>query len=163
MKRSLVIIAVLALGLSFAACNAKENEPAATPATSAATTAAVSETTTATTAEATSDTTSASEDKADQKGAEYIKGIAGVWVEDTELDPRVMTIGEDGSVSIEFRGGGAMMGKVELVFDSDKPTFVFDLGPENSMKVTSVDEPGKQEKITFDSNKFLPFSREKQN
>ena len=163
MKRSLVIIAALALGLSFAACNAKESGSTTAPATSATTTTTAVETTSAASSEATSESTSAPEDKADKKDAEYIKGIAGVWVEDTDLDARVMTIEEDGSVSIAFRGSGAMLGTVKVDHEGDKTVLVFDLGPENSMKVTSVDEPGKQEKIVFDSKDFLPFSREKQN
>lgn len=143
--------------ISMAACNTPKTETSAT--SSETTTTAATETTTETTTEATSETTPASEDKGNDE-ASYIKGIAGVWLEDTDLDPRVMTIEEDGSFKIEFRGGGAMFGKVKLVMDGDKPVLEFDMGEGDIMKVTSVAEPGKQEEITFDRDGFLSFKRE---
>ena len=147
-----------AMLISMAACNTPKTESSAT--SSETTTAAATETTTETTTEATSETTSASEEDKGKDEAAYIKGIAGVWVEDTGLDPRVMTIEEDGKFKIEFRGGGSMFGTVKLAMDGDKPVLEFDMGEGDIMKVTSVAEPGKQEEIAFDRDDFLAFKRE---
>ena len=158
MKRSIVIVTALAMAFAMTACNASGSK------TSVTTEAPVTETTTEETTESTSDTSPiVSEEPLKPDGTAYIKGIAGVWIEDTELDARVMKIEEDGSFTIEFRGGGAMFGTINFVVEDDKPVFEFDLGNGDIMKVNSVAEPGKQEKIEFDSKDFLSFSREKQN
>ena len=163
MKRSIVIVTALAMAFAMTACNASDSKtPAATEASVTETTTEATTTTEETTEES-SETTPVSEEPLKPDGTAYIKGIAGVWIEDTELDARVMTIEEDGTFTIEFRGGGAMYGTINFVVEDDKPVFEFDLGAGDIMKVNSVEEPGKQEKIEFDSKDFLSFSREKQN
>ena len=164
MKRTIVMVTALAMALAMTACNTAGGETTAATEAPATETTTEATTTTEETTEATSETTpSASEEPLKPDGTAYIKGITGVWIEDTELDARVMTIGEDGSFKIEFRGGGAMDGTINFLMEGDKPVFEFDLGTGEVMKVNSVAEPGQQEKIEFDSKDFLSFSREKQN
>ena len=164
MKRSIVIVTALAMAFAMTACNASGSKTSVTTEAPVTETTTEATTTTEETTESTSDTSPiVSEEPLKPDGTAYIKGIAGVWIEDTELDARVMKIEEDGSFTIEFRGGGAMFGTINFVVEDDKPVFEFVLGYGDIMKVNSVAEPGKQEMIEFDSKDFLSFSREKQN
>ena len=44
-----------------------------------------------------------------------IQDIVGFWLEDNALDPRLLTINEDGSYKLAYEGGGSRFGTVKLV------------------------------------------------
>ncbi|MBQ8979808.1 MAG: hypothetical protein IJ080_08660 [Oscillospiraceae bacterium] len=105
MKRS-ILFALIAVMSAMTACgtNAPAPESSQTSQTAVSDAEITAETTTAeTTAETTVKT-------AANKAS--VKDIAGVWFEDS-LDARTLTINEDGTFTLEYRGGGAKNGTVK--------------------------------------------------
>lgn len=127
MKKIISCLAVLAIMTSVTACGSKSenNTTEAETTTAAQTTAAettISETTSAettvTTTEATSaETTAEADDKAAVEGSASVSDIAGTWYEQDALDPRTLTINEDGSFILEYKGGGARYGTVKIDYE----------------------------------------------
>ena len=114
MKRSILLFALIAVMSAMTACgtNAPAPESSQTSQTAVSDAEITAETTTAeTTAETTADTTSETAAETALNKAS-VKDIAGVWFEDS-LDARTLTINEDGTFTLEYRGGGAKNGTVK--------------------------------------------------
>ncbi len=125
-NRMISCIALITLMASLTACGAGTDAPAASSAetTAAQTTTAAPETTTAetttttaasTTAETTSETASETKAPAAENTAS-VSDVASVWFEDA-LDARTLTINEDGTFILEYKGGGARYGTVKTDYE----------------------------------------------
>lgn len=133
MKKNIIIscIALSALTASMTACGAQTapTAPAVSAVeTTAAQTTTAAETTTAetTTAKATETTAaktaaettaSAKTEDLSAEGSASVKDIAGVWFEDA-LDARTLTINEDGTFTLEYKGGGFRNGTVSIDYET---------------------------------------------
>ena len=124
MKRTAAAAAFLS-ALLLCSCG-ETSAPAQTSAattTAAETTTTAAETTTTAKAEETtaSETSAAPETTASETAEENLsadeetagaKDIAGTWFETDALDPRTLTINEDGTFALVYKGGGTMTGTV---------------------------------------------------
>lgn len=121
------IISRIALALTITAltaCGGNTDTSAPAPAadtTTAAQTTTAAETTSAaetTTAADTTTTTATSSEaeitEAAAVGTASVKDIAGIWYEKDALDTRTLTINEDGTFTLEYKGGGSRTGTVKI-------------------------------------------------
>ena len=52
-----------------------------------------------------------------RKAEAYITDIVGVWNEADVLDSRTLTVNEDGTFKLEYRGGGTLFGTVKIEYE----------------------------------------------
>lgn len=117
-KRIISCIALIALSAAVTACGAQTAAPAPAETTAAQTTTAAPETTAAetTTTKAPETTAAKTEDSAS------VSDVVGTWFEDA-LDPRTLTINEDGTFTLEYKGGGARYGTVKIDHDNGRARY----------------------------------------
>ncbi|MBR1443590.1 MAG: hypothetical protein IJ583_08660 [Firmicutes bacterium] len=83
------------------------------------------------------------EKKISSEGNARVKDIAGVWFEDA-LDPRTLTIDEDGTFTLEYKGGGFKSGIVTIDYE------VFGDGSQRAWY--NLSEDGDENWISFSEN-----------
>ena len=118
-KNNTIMSIVVMLTITvLTACGGQKT--ASTPDTAAETTTAqttVAETaaseTTVTATELKTVDTSAETTKEAAEGVASVKDIASVWFEDA-LDARTLTINDDGTFTLEYKGGGSRVGTVTI-------------------------------------------------
>lgn len=183
MKKKNIIVSCIvlsALTASMTACGAQTapTAPEVTVSeTTAAQTTAAAETTTAetTTAKATETTaakttaeTTASEKTEDlsAEGSASVKDITGVWFEDA-LDARTLTINEDGTYTLEYKGGGSRSGSVAIDYEtfgdgSKRAWYVLSEGGDESWISFPENEDGSQllDIWAFDEDGEIHFRRD---
>ena len=121
-KNNTIMSIVVMLTITvLTACGGQKT--ASTPDTAAETTTAqttVAETaaseTTVTTTELKTVDTSAETTKEAAEGVASVKDIASVWFEDA-LDARTLTINDDGTFTLEYKGGGSRNGYVKIDYE----------------------------------------------
>ena len=129
MKKNKIIAALVIIMTITAMTACGEQNTGSTPETSVETTTAAQTTAAETTASAPETTvkettvTEASSEVSSETTAETAsektasaKDVAGVWYEDT-LDPRLLTINEDGTFTLEYAGGGIRYGTVKIDYE----------------------------------------------
>lgn len=122
MKKNIIVscFALLLTISAMTACGGQTNttapNTAADTTTAAQTTTAAETTASETTVAATEAVSETTTEAAADECTASVKDVVSVWFEDA-LDPRTLTINEDGTFTLEYKGGGARYGTVKIDYE----------------------------------------------